>query len=44
MEVNVQSIHFDADKKLIDFNQLKVGKLNQFYDKIIVSDVFLKLA
>jgi putative sigma-54 modulation protein len=43
MDIKVQSIHFDADKKLVDFVEEKVGKLSQFYDKIIGGDVFLKL-
>ncbi len=43
MEIKVQSIHFDADKKLIEFVEEKVSKLSQFYDKIIGGDVFLKL-
>ncbi|MEN8927752.1 MAG: ribosome-associated translation inhibitor RaiA [Flavobacteriales bacterium] len=43
MDIKVQSIHFDADKKLIDFVEEKVEKLSQFYDKIIGGDVFLKL-
>lgn len=43
MEITVHSIHFDADKKLINFIEGKVDKLNQFYDKIIDSDVFLRL-
>ena len=43
MEVKVQSIHFDADSKLIEFIEKKVAKLNQFSDDIIGSEVFLKL-
>ena len=43
MDIKVQSIHFDADKKLVDFVEEKVGKLSQYYDKIIGGDVFLKL-
>ena len=43
MDIKVQSIHFEADKKLVDFVEEKVGKLSQFYDKIIGGDVFLKL-
>lgn len=43
MEIKVQSIHFDADKKLIEFVEEKVSKLSQYYDKIIGGDVFLKL-
>lgn len=43
MKIKVQSIHFDADKKLLDFIQEKVDKLFQFYDHIIDSEVFLRL-
>lgn len=43
MDIKVQSIHFDADQKLVDFIEEKVNKLSQYYDKIIGSDVFLKL-
>jgi putative sigma-54 modulation protein len=43
MEIKIQSIHFDADQKLINFIEEKVEKLTQYYDKIIRSDVSLKL-
>ncbi|MFM8917259.1 MAG: ribosome hibernation-promoting factor, HPF/YfiA family [Bacteroidota bacterium] len=43
MKVKVQSIHFDADSKLIDFVEHKVKKLTHFYDQIIDSEVFLRL-
>ncbi len=43
MKVNMQSINFTADKKLIDFIQKRMDKLDQFYDKVIQSDVYLKL-
>lgn len=43
MEINVQSIHFDADRKLLDFIEKKVGKLDHYFDQIIRSDVYLKL-
>jgi putative sigma-54 modulation protein len=43
MEIKVQSIHFDADQKLVKFIEDKLGKLNQYYDKIIGGDVFLRL-
>ncbi len=43
MQVNVQSIHFDADKKLVDFIQGKVNKLDLFFDQIIIGDVYLRL-
>lgn len=43
MKLKVHSIHFDADKKLIDFIEEKVGKLLTFFDDIIDGEVYLKL-
>ena len=43
MQLQVHSIHFDADQKLIDFIQEKVDKLTQFHDQIISGEVFLRL-
>lgn len=43
MTVKIQSVHFDADKKLLDFIQERVNKLTTFYDGIITSEVVLKL-
>ncbi|RYY35598.1 MAG: ribosome-associated translation inhibitor RaiA [Sphingobacteriaceae bacterium] len=43
MKISVQSIHFSADQKLLDFIQKKADKLDTFYDKIISGEVYLKL-
>jgi putative sigma-54 modulation protein len=43
MKIGIQSIHFDADQKLLAFIQRKVNKLDQFFDKIISGEVYLKL-
>ncbi len=43
MNVQIQSVHFDADKKLVAFINDKVNKLNQFHDGIIQAEVILKL-
>lgn len=43
MEIKVQSIHFDADKKLIDFINEKVAKLSSLHEHIAKSEVFLRL-
>ncbi|MFT4595262.1 MAG: putative sigma-54 modulation protein [Bacteroidia bacterium] len=43
MKVKIQSIHFDADQKLLDFVETKVGKLNTYSNSIIDSEVFLRL-
>lgn len=43
MKIRVQSIHFNADQKLLEFIQKKVDKLDQFFDQIISGEVYLKL-
>lgn len=43
MKITVQSIHFTADHKLLDFIQKKVDKMDQFFDQIISGEVYLKL-
>ncbi len=43
MIVHVQSLHFDADKKLVDYITKKLEKLAQYHDRIIKVDVFLVL-
>jgi putative sigma-54 modulation protein len=43
MKVTVQSIHFNADVKLLDFIQRKVDKLDQYFDQIVSAEVYLKL-
>ncbi|TDQ07438.1 ribosome hibernation-promoting factor, HPF/YfiA family [Pedobacter metabolipauper] len=43
MKITVQSIHFTADHKLLDFIQKKVDKLDQYFDQIISGEVYLKL-
>lgn len=43
MKTKVQSIHFDADQKLVDFIETKLEKLDRYYDRIIGTEVFLRL-
>jgi putative sigma-54 modulation protein len=43
MKTNIQSVHFDADAKLISFIEEKVSKLNSINDRVISSDVTLRL-
>ncbi|MFM7428432.1 MAG: ribosome-associated translation inhibitor RaiA [Chryseotalea sp. WA131a] len=43
MKLQVHSIHFDADQKLVDFIQRKVDKLETFYDRVVDGEVFLRL-
>lgn len=39
----MQTPNFVADVKLIDFINKKLSKLEQFYDRIIYADVYLKV-
>lgn len=43
MKLQIHSIHFDADQKLIAFIQKKADKLETFYDRIVDGEVFLRL-
>jgi putative sigma-54 modulation protein len=43
MKITVQSIRFNADKKLLEFIQKKADKLDTFYDQIISGQVYLRL-
>lgn len=43
MEIRVQSIKFDADQKLLDFIDKKIGKLSKFFDNIIKAEVALSV-
>ena len=43
MKVYVQSVNFNADKDLIDFIEKKVNGLEKYYDRIVDSEVFLKV-
>lgn len=43
MNVNIQTVRFDADQKLITYINKKLDKLNTFHDRIINVSVFLKL-
>jgi putative sigma-54 modulation protein len=43
MKLQVHSIHFDADSKLVDFIQRKVDKLETFYDRLVDGEVFLRI-
>ena len=43
MKVNVHAVNFTADKKLVDFILERLGKLEKYYDKLVSSDVFLKV-
>ena len=43
MNLKIQTVHFDADSKLLEFIEKKVETLNQFHDRITTVDVYLKL-
>jgi len=43
MNVQIQTVHFDADTKLIEHVNKKIEKLRTFHDHIIGVDVYLKL-
>jgi putative sigma-54 modulation protein len=43
MNVNIQTVRFDADAKLTEYVNRKLEKLNTFHDRIIKVEVFLKL-
>ncbi len=43
MKVFVQSVNFNADKDLVVFVEKKVSTLEKFYDKVVDSEVFLKV-
>lgn len=43
MNIKVNTVHFTADQKLIDFVNKKVNKLDTFFEGIINSEVTLKL-
>lgn len=43
MKIDIQSIHFDADKKLIDFINDKMSKLRTFYQGHLDLKVFLRV-
>ncbi|WP_340202816.1 ribosome hibernation-promoting factor, HPF/YfiA family [Ascidiimonas sp. W6] len=43
MKVNTQSVNFNADQKLMNFIQKRMDKLEVYYDRVISSDVYLKV-
>lgn len=44
MQVDMHSVHFDADTKLTEHIKEKLQKLELYHDRIISSDVFLRLS
>jgi len=43
MKVFIQSVNFNADAGLIEFVENKLNSLDRYYDKIVDSEVFLKV-
>jgi putative sigma-54 modulation protein len=43
MTVNIQSVNFKADSKLLRFIEERLDKTKLFFDKTINTDVFLKV-
>jgi putative sigma-54 modulation protein len=43
MNIQIHSVRFDADKKLIDFVRQKVDKLTSFGEDIVNAEVCLKI-
>ncbi len=44
MKIQIQSIHFDADQKLLEYIQAKLSKLDKYFDHITDAQVFLKVS
>ena len=43
MKVQMNSVHFTADQKLVDFIQQRLNKLETFYDKVTDGEVILRV-
>jgi putative sigma-54 modulation protein len=43
MKVNVHAVNFNVDKKLLDFVEERMNRLEKYYDRVVSSDVFLKV-
>lgn len=43
MKLQMNTVHFSADQKLLDFVQKKIDKLETFYDRFIDGEVFFKV-
>ena len=44
MEVKINSVHFNADQRLVEFVNKKVGKLGTYFDGIINAEITLKVS
>lgn len=43
MQVNIQAVNFNAELKLLNFIESRLDKLELFYDRIVRTEVHLKV-
>ncbi len=43
MKIKAQAVNFNAQDTLLEFLDRKLSKLDQFYDKIVGANVYMKL-
>ncbi|OCB78072.1 ribosome hibernation-promoting factor, HPF/YfiA family [Flavobacterium crassostreae] len=43
MKVSIHAVNFTVDAKLVSYVQERMDKLEKYYDKVVCSDVYLKL-
>lgn len=43
MNIQIQTVHFDADSKLLDHVNKRIDKLKTFHDNILDVEVYLKI-
>ena len=43
MNVQIQSVKFDADRRLVDFVEAKMAKMDRFAERSTGAEVILKL-
>lgn len=43
MKLKINSVHFTADIKLLDFVKEKVGKLEVFFDRVVEGQIYLRV-
>ena len=43
MDISIQSLGFDADKKLVEFVKSKAAKLSKISDDILMAEITLRL-
>ena len=43
MKVDIQAVNFNVDRKLVDFINIRLEKLEQYFDKIVDVDVNLRV-